>query len=117
MRVFGGDFLKACAEELEEEEDLLRNLVDGMGMLIKLYGERIMPVFDSRIAAVFAPFMEPSQSEALQVRGLLVGSILQASTIRAHDAQFVTDVMNCYKTASWILNYYCAIHLVFLVHV
>lgn len=59
---------EGLAEILEEEEDLLTNLVDAMGMLLKLVGPSLMPVFNKFISPVFAPFLAPTQPLSLQVR-------------------------------------------------
>jgi hypothetical protein len=51
---------------LEEEEDILRNLVDGMGELIKLHRGHIMPVFDSKVAAIFSRFLGDGVEDSLK---------------------------------------------------
>jgi len=51
--------------EMEEEEDLLRDIVDSMGVLLKLHSpdntntshNDIMDVFDSHVAPLFAPYL------------------------------------------------------------
>lgn len=58
---------EAFAEELEEEEDSLTNLVDAIGQLLKLHGESFMPFFDQIIAPAFAPYLDPSQPVSMQV--------------------------------------------------
>ena len=57
----------AIAEELDEEEKLLSQLVDAIGHLVKLHGEAMMPFFDSHIAPAFAPFLAAGQPEPLQI--------------------------------------------------
>lgn len=54
-------------EEVEEEEEILSNLVDAIGQLLKLYGEEIMPIFDSLVAPAFSPYLSNKQPESLQV--------------------------------------------------
>ena len=51
----------------EEEEDVLSTLVDAMGQLLKLHGPALMPFFDEVVAPKFAPFLDSSQPQALQV--------------------------------------------------
>jgi hypothetical protein len=58
---------EAYEELLEEEDDLLTNIVDSLGQLIKLHGNDIMLLFDSLIMPFFAPYLSPTQPEALQV--------------------------------------------------
>ena len=55
------------AEELEEEEELLANLTDAMGQLLKLHGEALMPIFDLTIAPMYAPLLAAEQPAQLQV--------------------------------------------------
>ncbi len=62
---------EAFAEELEEEEDTLTNLVDAIGQLLKLNGENLMPFFDQVISPAFAPFLTSKQPQSLQVVNLL----------------------------------------------
>ena len=57
----------ALAEELEDEEELITNLVDAMGQLIKIHGEAFMTVIDSTVATALAPFLAPTQPEPLQI--------------------------------------------------
>lgn len=57
---------EALREELEEEEELLANLADAMGQLLKLHGADFMPIFDSLIAPTFSAYLSPKHSEALQ---------------------------------------------------
>lgn len=56
-----------AADEVEKEEDLLRTLIDCIGILLKLSGEDFMPVFDSSIAPAFSMYLASSQPEALQI--------------------------------------------------
>lgn len=58
---------EAFAEELEEEEDSLTNLVDAIGQLLKLHGESFMPFFDQVVSPAFAPYLSTSQPESMQV--------------------------------------------------
>ena len=53
--------------ELEEEEELLTNLVDAMGQLLKLFSVSFMPVFESLIVPLFAPYLSPDQPTSLQI--------------------------------------------------
>jgi len=55
------------ADEIEEEEDLLSNLVDALGQILKLHGENFMNIFDSTISSKFAPFLSSSHPESLQI--------------------------------------------------
>jgi hypothetical protein len=61
------DDKEALEEELEGEEELLANLVDAMGQLIKIHGEAFMTVIDSTVATAFAPFLSPTQAAPLQI--------------------------------------------------
>jgi len=54
-------------EDIAMEEELLTNLVDGIGQFIKLHGEDFMPHFNTAIAPKFAPFLAPTQPKPLQV--------------------------------------------------
>lgn len=58
---------EAYEELLEEEDELLSNLVDSLGQLIKLHGNDFMPLFDSLIAPFFSRYLLPPQPDALQV--------------------------------------------------
>lgn len=60
----------ALSEFLEEEEDLLRQLVDGLGQLLKIHGEAYMSVFDASIAPHFAPFLSSNVAVALQISAI-----------------------------------------------
>ena len=55
------------SEELEEEEELLTNIVDALGQLLKLFSTSFMPVFDSLVVPAFAPFLAEGQPPALQI--------------------------------------------------
>ena len=55
------------AEILEEEEELLANLIDGVGQLLKLNGEEFMPVFESKVVAPLAPYLSSEQPVPLQI--------------------------------------------------
>ena len=55
------------SEELDEEQELLTNLTDAIGQLLKLHGEAIMPVMDATVAPLYAPFLGAEQPEALQI--------------------------------------------------
>ena len=57
---------EGISEELEEEEELLSQLVDAVGHLLKLYGPQFMPVFDQLVVPAFAPYLAAEQPEALQ---------------------------------------------------
>lgn len=61
------DILLYCYIFAEEEEDVLSTLVDAMGQLLKLHGPALMPFFDEVVAPKFAPFLDSSQPQALQV--------------------------------------------------
>ena len=58
---------EAFQEELEEENELLTNLVDAMGHLLKLFSSAFMPVFDTLIVPVFAPYLSATQPVSLQI--------------------------------------------------
>lgn len=50
-------------EALEQEDELMTNLVDAMGQYLKLFGpDLFMPVFDTVVAPVFAPFLTSEQA-------------------------------------------------------
>lgn len=73
---------EAFAEELEEEEDLLINLVDVIGQLVKLHGAALMPLIDASVVPSFAPFLAPDKPAALQVTRLSPPAILFAHLMR-----------------------------------
>jgi len=56
-----------CTEELDEEEELLRNLTDAIGQLIKLHGEAIMSVFQEIVLPIYMPFLSTDQPAPLQI--------------------------------------------------
>jgi len=51
---------------VEEEEDVLACLSDAIGCLLKLHGERLMPLFDSLVVGAFSPYLSPRQPPSLQ---------------------------------------------------
>ena len=55
------------SEELDEEEEVLTNLVDAMGQLLKLFSTSFMPVFDTLVVPIFAPYLAEGQPTALQI--------------------------------------------------
>ena len=61
------DDKEGLSEELEEDEELLTNLVDALGQLLKLFSVSFMPVFDSMIVPMFAPYLAAEQPTALQI--------------------------------------------------
>jgi hypothetical protein len=54
-------------EALEDDDDLLTNLVDALGQLVKLQGEAYMPLCEQRIIPAFASFLTPEQPVKLQI--------------------------------------------------
>lgn len=58
------DFLE---ESLEDEDDLLSNLVDIFGQLLKLHGAAYMAVFQQRLLPAFAPYFASNQPTKLQI--------------------------------------------------
>jgi hypothetical protein len=64
--------MTGLAEELEEEDELLTNLADALGQLLKLFGEGFMPVFDQLVVPVFAPYLAPEQPAQLQIVAVCV---------------------------------------------
>ncbi len=56
-----------CAEQLEEEEELLGSLTDSLGQLIKVHGEAFMPTFDAVIAPAFSVYLAPQHPVSLQI--------------------------------------------------
>jgi hypothetical protein len=59
----------AFAEENEEEEELLTQLGNSIGQLIKLHSDTgaMMPMFDTLIAPTFGPYMQPTVNEHFQI--------------------------------------------------
>lgn len=60
------------SEELEEEEELLSALVDGLGHFLKVNGESLMAVFDATVAPAFSPLLAPNQPTSLQILGICI---------------------------------------------
>lgn len=81
----------AFAEELEEEEDTMTNLVDAIGQLLKLHGPAFMPIFDANIAGAFAPFLQPTQPAPLQI--LAVCMVDDAIEFGGHGAHKYVEQM------------------------
>jgi len=54
-------------EDLEEEEELLRNLTDAMGQVLKLHKEALMPIFDQTVAPMYSSFLAADQPTSLQI--------------------------------------------------
>ena len=59
----------AFAEENEEEEELLTQLGNSIGQLIKLHSDTgaLMPWFDSHVAPTFGPYLQPTVNEHFQI--------------------------------------------------
>ena len=88
---------EAFQEELEEEEDVLRNYVEAIGHFLKLHGEVFMPYFDSLIAPAFGPYLSPQQPESLQVVAIcMVDDAIEFGGASAHKyiAQSLTILLN-----------------------
>lgn len=103
----------ALEEELEEEEDVLRNYVDAIGHFLKLHGEAFMPYFDSLIAPAFGPYLSPSQPESLQVVAIcMIDDAIEFGGAFAHKyiAQSLPILLhNCVNTANPLLKQ-CSIY-------
>jgi len=98
----------ALEEELEEEEDVLRNYVDAIGHFLKLHGEAFMPYFDSLIAPAFGPYLSPSQPESLQVVAIcMIDDAIEFGGAFAHKyiAQSLPILLhNCINTTNPLLK-------------
>ena len=59
----------AFAEENEEEQELLTQLGNSIGQLIKLHSDTgaLMPWFDSHVAPTFGPYLQPTVNEHFQI--------------------------------------------------
>ena len=57
----------AFSEELEEEEELLADLVDALGQLLKIFTTAFMTIFDTLVVPLFAPFLAEGQPVPLQI--------------------------------------------------
>jgi hypothetical protein len=84
-------------EELEEEEELLSNLVDGIGHFLKLNGEAIMHIFDGEVAPAFAAFVNNSQPAALQIIGIcILDDIIEFGGESA--IKYIPQALQCFST-------------------
>jgi hypothetical protein len=75
----------SSSEELEEEDELLTNLVDAMGHLLKIFSLSFMPVFDSLIVPAFASYLPADQPSPLQIVAVcLIDDAIEFGGAEAH---------------------------------
>lgn len=77
--------LEGLEKELEDDEDMMKNVVDSFGQLLKIFGEQFMQIFDAQIAPVFANYLAPSQPEGLQFMAVcLIDDVIEFGGASAH---------------------------------
>ena len=62
----------AFEEEIEAEETLLSNVVDAIGLYVKLHGEAFMPHFTTALAPALLPYLAPTQPKSLQIVAICI---------------------------------------------
>ena len=104
---------EALQEELEEEEDVLRNYVEAIGHFLKLHGESFMPYFDALIAPAFGPYLSPQQPESLQVVAIcMVDDAIEFGGASAHKyiAQSISILLNNCLTSKHLVLKQCSMY-------
>ncbi len=89
--------LEGLEKELEDDEDMMKNVVDSFGQLLKLFGEQFMPLFDTQIAPVFANYLAPSQPEGLQFMAVcLIDDVIEFGGAPAH--KYIPQCLQVFAT-------------------
>jgi hypothetical protein len=61
------DEIKVCDELLQGEQELLMPLVDSVGYNLKFFRHDFLPIFESLVVPVLAPYLQPGQDHRARV--------------------------------------------------
>eukprot|EP00949_MAST-11_sp_MAST-11-sp1_P002975 g2975.t1 len=64
--------MELLEEELEEEDELLTNMVDSIGFLLKQHGPDFLPLFNQHVAPVFTNLLHPAADDDLKFAAICV---------------------------------------------